>query len=126
MKKLKLLSAGAVALVMLFSSCGGNEDKTTDTTTATDTTATTTTPTTTESTVDTMPQNILIVWHKVGNFAKWKTSYDAHDSTRLAYGIHNYVIGREVDDSNMVLVATKADDIAKAKAFTKDPSLKAA
>jgi hypothetical protein len=31
-----------------------------------------------------------------------------------------------VDDSNMVLVAVKVDDIAKAKAFAKDPSLKKA
>jgi hypothetical protein len=66
------------------------------------------------------------VRHKVANYAKWKASYDGHDSFRLASGIHNYVIGRGVDDSNMVLVATKADDVEKAKAFTKNPSLKAA
>ena len=45
---------------------------------------------------------------------------------KLAFGIHNYIIGRSVEDSNMILVATKADDVAKAKAFIKDPSLKAA
>ncbi|HWB93394.1 MAG TPA: hypothetical protein VG605_16145, partial [Puia sp.] len=43
-----------------------------------------------------------------------------------AFGIHNYVIGRAVDDSNMVLVVTKVDDTAKAKAFAKDPGLKTA
>ncbi len=115
-----------IALVFLFSSCGGNEEKT-EATNA-DTTATTAPKTDSAATSDviTTPQTILTVWHKVANFAKWKTSYDAHDSIRLAYGIHNYVIGRSIDDSNMVLVATKADDVAKAKAFTKDPSLKAA
>jgi hypothetical protein len=64
--------------------------------------------------------------HRVADFAKWKASYDAHDSMRLASGLHNYVIGRSIEDSNMILVAVKADDINKAKAFAKDPSLKTA
>ncbi len=68
----------------------------------------------------------MVVNHKVSNFAKWKDAYDAHDSARLANGIHSYVIGRGVQDSNMVLVAVKVDDMAKAKAFAKDPSLKKA
>jgi hypothetical protein len=67
-----------------------------------------------------------VATHKVNNFAKWKASYDAHDSMRLANGLHSYVIGRGAPDSNTVLVAVKADDMAKAKAFAKDPSLKAA
>src|SRR5688572_8493353 len=114
-----------IALVLLFSSCAGDEDTKTDTTT--DSTATSdTASTSTMSDVNTTPETILIVRHKVTDFAKWKVAYDGHDSMRLANGIHNYVIGRGVEDSNMVLVATKADDVAKAKAFIKDPSLKAA
>ena len=126
MKQLKFLSTLGIAFVFLFSSCGGDEK--TETTANTDSTATDTTARTAapESTVDTTPQTILIVWHKVADFAKWKPSYDAHDSMKLAFGIHNYVIGRSVEDSNMILVATKADDVTKAKAFIKDPSLKAA
>jgi hypothetical protein len=69
---------------------------------------------------------MMVVTHKVSNYAKWKASYDAHDSMRLASGIHNYVIGRGMKDSNMVLVAVKVDDTAKAKAFAKDPGLKKA
>jgi hypothetical protein len=117
----------AVGCTLFLSSCGSNEQKTEAGTT--DTSATNATAPTTESSkpdVDTTPQTMLLVRHKVANFAKWKMSYDAHDSGRLASGIHNYVIARGVDDSNMVLVATKAEDVAKAKAFTKDPSLKAA
>ena len=123
MKQLKFLSALGLAFVFLFSSCSGDEEKTTDTTT-TDSTAAT--APTTQSTVDTTPQTVIVVWHKVADFAKWKLSYDAHDSFRLANGVHNYVIGRSVEDSNMIMVATEADDVAKAKAFIKDPSLKAA
>jgi hypothetical protein len=123
MKQLKFLSALGIAFVFLFSSCGGDEEKTTDTATTTDSTVT---PPTTQSTVDTTPQTVIIVWHKVANFEKWKVGYDAHDSFRLASGVHNYVIGRSVDDSNLVLVALKADDVEKAKAFTKSASLKEA
>ena len=114
------------AIPFLFSSCGNNDENKTTTTDA-DTTATATTApaSSTNSTIVTTPQTILAVTAKISNYAKWKVAYDAHDSVRKAYGIHNYVIGRGVEDSNMILVATKADDIDKAKAFMKDPSLKA-
>ena len=121
MKQLKLLSGLGIACFFLFSSCGGNDEKTKETTT--DSTAT---KPGTESTVSTKPQDIVLIWQKVANFSKWKPVYDGHDSARLASGLHNFVIGRGVDDSNMVLVALKADDITKAKAFAKDPGLKAA
>ena len=115
------------AMVFLLTSCGdgGTEEKTDkDTTTA----EATTTPATPEvvNTIVTTPQNMMTVIHKVSNFTKWKASYEEHDSMRLANGIHSYVIGRGVQDTNMVLVAVKADDMAKAKAFAKDPSLKKA
>jgi hypothetical protein len=69
---------------------------------------------------------MMVATHRVKDFAKWKASYDEHDSMRLANGLHSYVIGRGATDSNMVLVAVKADDMDKAKAFAKSPSLKAA
>ncbi len=133
MKQLKFLSTLGIAFVFLFSSCSGNESKTTDSTVTDDSTAmtsatdsTTTTTAASESSVTTTPETIMIIWQKVANFAKWKMAYDGHDSARLASNIHNYVIGRSVDDSNTVLVALKAGDVAKAKAFAKDPGLKAA
>ena len=69
---------------------------------------------------------MVIVRHKVANFAKWMVAYEGHDSARLADGLHSYVISRDARDSNMVMVALKADDLAKAKAFSKDPGLKKA
>jgi quinol monooxygenase YgiN len=45
---------------------------------------------------------------------------------RLANGLHNYVIGRSLEDSTVILIALKADDLAKAKAFAKNPALKKA
>lgn len=114
------------AFTMLFlTSCGGGDEKKTSTdTTSSDTTAASAAPST--NTIITTPQNMMIVKHRVANFAKWKTSYDNHDSMRMASGVHSYVIGRGLQDSNMVLVAVKVDDMTKAKAFAKDRSLKEA
>jgi hypothetical protein len=68
----------------------------------------------------------MIVEHKVPDFDKFLTAYEANDSLRLANGIHSYVIGRGVTDPNMILVATKIDDIEKAKAFSKSADLRRA
>ena len=130
MKLSRLIPISAVMAVLFFlSSCNGNEEKRTDTMTS-DTMATaTTTPVpepATASSIVTTEQNMIVVRHKVANFDKWRASYDAHDSMRVANGIHTYVIGRGVSDPNMVLVSLKLDDLAKAKDFMKSPSLKQA
>src|ERR1700730_1608140 len=113
------------SMVFLLVSCsgGGTEKKASTDSAAVDTTAAVVTP---KITTITTPQSMLVVTHKVSNYAKWKASYDEDDSARLANGIHNYVIGRGLKDSNMILVAVKVDDTAKAKAFAKDPGLKKA
>ncbi len=113
------------SMILFLVSCSGGESEkkaSTDSATVDTSTAVVTPPVTTITT----PQNMMVVTHKVSNYAKWKTSYDGHDSARLANGIHSYVIGRGLKDSNMVLVAVKVDDTAKAKAFAKDPGLKKA
>jgi hypothetical protein len=129
MKKFK--SVGMLlcfAITLFLISCGGEGtkgDSDADTTTA-DASSTTTETAAPVNTIITTPQGMMTARHKVADYAKWKLSYEAHDSMRLANSIHNYVIGRGVQDSNMVLVAVKVDDMAKAKAFAKDPSLKQA
>ena len=113
-------------MILFLASCGdGTGKKVTNETVVTDSTTEgkTILP---RNTVSTIPQNMMLATHRVANFAKWKVSYDAHDSMRLANKIHSYVIGRGVEDTNMVFVAVKVDDMDKAKAFAKDPSLKMA
>ncbi|MEP7376400.1 MAG: hypothetical protein ABI675_23585 [Chitinophagaceae bacterium] len=119
----------SAAMVFFLTSCGGDDSKeksSTDSATGDTTTAVPEIKPEVVNTIVTAPENMVIVTHKVADFAKWKLSYDAHDSIRLAAGVHSYVLGRGVQDSNMVMVVLKADDIAKAKAFAKDPSLKKA
>lgn len=111
-----------------MASCGGQNDEKGNQ--ATDTVANDTTAAATSaippSTIVTTPQNMMVVTHKVADFDKWLASYEAHDSFKLANGVHNYVIGRSVKDPNMILVATKVDDLEKAKAFGKSADLKQA
>ena len=106
---------------LLFTSCGGNDKKTKSETPTGDTA---TAPAATVNTIVTTPQLMALIKHRVKDFAAWKVAYDSHDSARLANGLHSYVIGRGMDDSMMVMIAMKADDLEKAKAFAKDPGLK--
>lgn len=69
---------------------------------------------------------MMLIRQKVRDYNQWLTSYEARDSVRRASGLRNYVIGRGVKDSNTVLIALKADDVNKAKAYAKDPGLKQA
>jgi hypothetical protein len=125
MKQFRFSGLLFYSMVFLLASCAGGENEkkpSTDSTTVDSSTAVVTPKITTITT----PQSMMVAKHKVSNYAKWKASYDAHDSARLANGIHSYVIGRGLQDSNMILVAVKVDDMAKAKAFAKDPGLKKA
>ena len=121
----KLLCAATVFCLL---SCGSSEDKTTTETTGADTTATTDAAATSApvNTIVTTPETMMVVRHKITDYDKWLASFEAHDSMKLANGLHNYVVGRSVEDPDMLLVATKADDIAKAKAFGKSTELKQA
>lgn len=125
MKQFRNLLMTLSAVIMLFTiSCGDDEDKPATDEASGDTTVTV--APVPEPVAATESANIMIVRHKVKDYAKWKPSYDAHDSLRVANGMHTYVIGRGVEDSNMVLVALKVDDIEKAKTFGKSPDLKKA
>lgn len=123
---MKLSSLFLIGATALFASCGSNNNE--KTTTAADSTAAADSAAKAKaaSTIVTTPMNVAVVTHKVANYAKWLAAYEAHDSARMAAGLHNYVIERGLQDSNLVMVALKVDDTAKAKAFAKDPGLKAA
>lgn len=126
---MRMLAVLAATQLFLLACTSNDQNKPSSATTSdsagkeTSTTPATTTPT---STIVTSPQAMLIVRHKVKDFAAWKMAYDGHDSARMYNGLHNYVIGRGATDSSTVLVALKADDMAKAKAFAKSSGLKQA
>jgi hypothetical protein len=122
MKHSRFFATTAVALstLLFLSSCNNaSEEKKAD---ETKTDATVAPPA--EPAAPAKPANVLIIKHKVANFTKWMALYESHDSARLAYGLHNYVVSRGVKDTNMVMVALKMDDVNKAKEFAAMPDLK--
>ena len=107
----------ATGIILFFSSCGsgsGKEEKKSEDTTAA---AAVAEPVFT-------PFKLAIIQHRVKDFDKWKAGYLAHDSVRKAYGISQFVLGRSLEDSNMVIVIDKMNDVQKAKEFSTLPSLK--
>jgi hypothetical protein len=109
--------------VLLLCSCNsGKEKKATEA--IVDTSATKTESPGTPPVSTAGPTSIMIIKVKIANYAKWKSSYDQGDSFRLAHGLHNYVIGRGIEDSNMVIVALKMDDVNKARAMGSSKELK--
>jgi hypothetical protein len=124
MKQVKFLATISVAACALFfSACNSGDEKKADENSADSTTASTETPP--PILVNPSgPTSLMIVKHKVANYAKWKPAYESHDSTRLANGLHSYIIARGTEDSNMVLVAMRMDDVNKAKAVAASPELK--
>lgn len=70
------------------------------------------------------PFKVIVIKHEVADYNKWRSEYDAHDSIRMAYGISHFVIGRGMDNNNMIVVIDKINDINKAKEFSGLPDLK--
>ncbi len=109
-------------------SCNAEKKNEETSTVAEDTTTMVTATPESNSTIITTPQTMMVVRHKVADFAKWKLSFDEprHDSLRSSGGMHSFMVGRGMTDSNMVIVAVKADDLEKAKAFGESAELKKA
>ena len=60
---------------------------------------------------------VLIIHHKVADFATWKPVYDGHDAIRKGAGLTKGHVFRGVDDPNMVTIILEFADRAKAEAF---------
>ena len=121
MKLLKTLTAITcmAAAMALMPSCNSSDEKKTDET-KTDSTTVKHDPTTPAK-----PDNILVVVHKVKDFDKWLPVFESDDSMQRANGLTRTVLGRGIDDPNMVLIGFKMADYDKAKAMGSSPELKA-
>ncbi len=128
MKKIK--SALPVMLAFAISaalfSCGGHSaTKSTDSAKAPDSTSAAKT-----SKPDSMhmkvPFDVAQITHKVKDYAAWRPVFDADSPARIVAGLHTVVVGRGIDNANLVTIYMTMSDVAKAKAFAADPRLKAA
>jgi hypothetical protein len=69
---------------------------------------------------------LLIVRHKVKDYAAWKTVFDGHRSAQAAAGLTNPRLYRSADDASEVVILFDVQDIGKAKEFGSSPDLQSA
>jgi hypothetical protein len=68
--------------------------------------------------------NHLLIRHKVADFAKWKTAYDAHAGARQAAGLTELHLLQGIDDPNEVVILFTATDLDKVKALTSSEDMR--
>ena len=119
MKRLMILSAMPMALLLF--SCGNETAK--DETKATDTAATAAAQAAEVKPVFT-PFKVVTIQPKVKNYEKWIKTYYADDSLRKSYGITHVMIGRDLKDTNMLYALAKMEDMEKARTYSKLTNLK--
>lgn len=65
------------------------------------------------------PYMMMVVEQPISSFDLWLPVFTAHDAERKAIGLTVLRIGRGMDDTNSVVIRMKADDLDKAKEFSK-------
>ena len=68
----------------------------------------------------------VMIRHRVEDYEKWRVVFDAHESTRTAFGIKEKYVWHTIDDKNEVTVLFEVADIEKSKEFLELPELKEA
>lgn len=68
----------------------------------------------------------MFVRHRVADYAKWKPVFDEHEEARRAYGMTAHSLHRDPDDPNVIIVALRVTDVARAKEFARSESLRSA
>ena len=111
----KLKSIYILTTGILCFSCSSNTKSKTEPTIEKTASATTSVPVT----AGFDPYTMVFVEHPIPSFDLWLSVFNAHDATRKANGLTVLRVGRNIDDSNMVMIRMKADDLNKAKEFSK-------
>lgn len=66
----------------------------------------------------------VFVRHRVADFGKWKPGFDEHEAVRREAGITSHSLHRDADDPNVIVIAFRVKDIARAKEFAQSPDLR--
>lgn len=69
--------------------------------------------------------NVVSASFTVKDFDVWKKAYMSHDSMRMAYAMEPLLLGRGVDNPNMVYIVNKTTDVQKSKSLFAMPEMKA-
>jgi hypothetical protein len=68
---------------------------------------------------------LMVIHHKVRDYAVWRPAYDAHESNRVGAGITNGRVYRKAEDPNDLVILLDVADVAKARAWASGEDLKA-
>jgi hypothetical protein len=68
---------------------------------------------------------LMVVHHKVRDYATWRPAYDAHEPSRVGAGITNGRVYRKAEDPNDLVILLDVADVAKAHAWASGEDLKA-
>ena len=111
MKLFKFLAAIPIIMAFCFTGCNNAADEKKADTPATPA-ADTSKPKAAEPAAPAKLSNMLVIIHKVANYAKWFPAYESDDSARKANGLTNYVLARGLgNDSNTVMIALKMNNL---------------
>ena len=61
---------------------------------------------------------------RVADFAAWKPVFDELEPTRRQAGFTAHSVHRDADDPNVIIIAFRVNDIARAKEFASSPDLR--
>ena len=68
----------------------------------------------------------LLIRHRVADFSKWKTAFDAHSGARAAAGLKDREVLHDLNDPDQVVLLFEVGDVQKAKDFSESDSLREA
>jgi quinol monooxygenase YgiN len=73
-----------------------------------------------------MNMAIMLVQHKVKDFAEWKKGFDSAVGMRKSFGELSAQVLRDASDPNSLTIINKWDSLENAQKFAHSPELKAA
>lgn len=66
----------------------------------------------------------ILVRHKVQDYAKFKTAFDEHGTSRAAIGSKGGYVFRDIDDPSEIVILLDGVDLKKAREFTQSEDLR--
>ena len=69
---------------------------------------------------------VMVVRHKVRDFAAWRAAFEAHEPVRRDAGLANARLFRTHGSADEVALVLDVEDITRAKEFAASPELKSA
>ena len=67
---------------------------------------------------------LVIIRHKVKDYATWKKAFDGHLNAQKTAGLSNPRVFRSADDRNEIVILLDANDLSAARKFASSPDLK--